>query len=310
MKTLTKYSVFCALLSICAWLTGCSSSPSARDGERAIQDHIKNESEGRIKLVGFEKTNGQLGEIFGVKVYGMDFAADIEFLEDCKWVEASFQTSKLTPLPQNSLSQLFDTLQNPGKPVSKGQRTQLSGVVHFVKKENGWTVDTVEITRSTPINAPAGSRTARETAGQSEVGAVMPNPNRTSTSGSLMHQVLATMPPPPSRPQTQQGIDGRVKVAEIQMLTFKNALNAYQMDMGHYPSSQNGLLGLIQQPTDAVNWHGPYLGSGTVPKDPWGNDYWYECPGQHNSASYDLASAGPDGRLATEDDICNWTPGK
>ena len=100
---------------------------------------------------------------------------------------------------------------------------------------------------------------------------------------------------------------GRVTAAETQISTFKTALDAFEVDMGYYPKGRNGLGDLIQQPREAPNWHGPYLQSDAVPKDPWGNDYVYECPGRHNPSFYDVSSAGPDGRLGTDDDIANWT---
>ena len=100
---------------------------------------------------------------------------------------------------------------------------------------------------------------------------------------------------------------GRVTAAQTQISTFKTALDAFEVDMGYYPKGKNGLLDLIQQPRDAPNWHGPYLQSDAIPKDPWGNDYIYECPGRHNPSSYDIMSMGPDGRAGTDDDICNWT---
>jgi len=100
---------------------------------------------------------------------------------------------------------------------------------------------------------------------------------------------------------------GRVTAAETQISTFKTALDAFEVDMGYYPKGRNGLADLIQQPRQASNWHGPYLQSDVIPKDPWGNDYVYECPGRHNPSFYDVSSAGPDGRLGTEDDISNWT---
>jgi general secretion pathway protein G len=100
---------------------------------------------------------------------------------------------------------------------------------------------------------------------------------------------------------------GRVTAAATQISTFKTALNNFEVDMGYYPPGKSGLDALIHQPRDAKNWHGPYLDSDAVPKDPWGNDYIYECPGRHNPSSFDVMSAGPDGRTGTEDDICNWT---
>lgn len=100
---------------------------------------------------------------------------------------------------------------------------------------------------------------------------------------------------------------GRVTAAQTQISTFKTALDAFEVDMGHYPQGKGGLMDLIQQPRNAPNWHGPYLQADAIPKDPWGNDYIYECPGRHNPSSYDIMSMGPDGRAGTDDDICNWT---
>ena len=105
------------------------------------------------------------------------------------------------------------------------------------------------------------------------------------------------------------GVSGRSRVsaAQTQLSIFKTALDAFEVDMGYYPKGKSGLLDLIQQPRDAQNWHGPYLQSDSIPADPWGNAYTYECPGQHNPSSYDLSSTGPDGRAGGDDDICNWT---
>ncbi|MGA2660527.1 MAG: hypothetical protein ABSH34_23755 [Verrucomicrobiota bacterium] len=66
-------------------LTECSSSPSVSDGEQPIEQRIKNECVGRIKLVQFHKTNGQSAEVNAVKVYTPEYDAEVEFLEACKW---------------------------------------------------------------------------------------------------------------------------------------------------------------------------------------------------------------------------------
>jgi general secretion pathway protein G len=100
---------------------------------------------------------------------------------------------------------------------------------------------------------------------------------------------------------------GRVAAAQTQISAFKTALDAYEVDMGFYPRGKAGLMDLIVPPRNAANWHGPYLQADSIPKDPWGNDYIYECPGRHNPSSYDIMSVGADGRAGTEDDICNWT---
>jgi general secretion pathway protein G len=77
------------------------------------------------------------------------------------------------------------------------------------------------------------------------------------------------------------------------------------VDNGYYPKGKSGLMDLVQQPREAQSWKGPYLKD--LPKDPWGNDYSYECPGRHNATSYDLTSPGPDGKISSDDDIANWS---
>ena len=82
------------------------------------------------------------------------------------------------------------------------------------------------------------------------------------------------------------------------------ALDAFEVDNGYYPKGKSGLNDLVQAPRDAQSWRGPYLKE--VPKDPWNNDYLYECPGRRNPTSYDLSSGGPDGKTGSDDDITNW----
>ncbi len=86
------------------------------------------------------------------------------------------------------------------------------------------------------------------------------------------------------------------------------ALDLYELDNGGYPSTDQGLMALIQKPaTPPVpeGWNGSYLKKKRIPKDPWGNDYVYVSPGLHNSDSYDLSSYGPD-KVESADDITNW----
>ena len=92
----------------------------------------------------------------------------------------------------------------------------------------------------------------------------------------------------------------RDTAAKTQIANFKTALDAFEVDNGYYPKGKSGLNDLIQRPRDAVSWHGPYLDS--IPKDPWNNDYVYECPGKHNPSSYDIYSPGPGG----QNPIGNW----
>jgi general secretion pathway protein G len=96
----------------------------------------------------------------------------------------------------------------------------------------------------------------------------------------------------------------RQTAAQTQIASFSTALDSFEVDNGFYPKGKNGLGDLVSAPRDATSWHGPYLKE--IPKDPWQNEYVYECPGKHNPTSYDLLSLGPDGRAGGEDDITNW----
>jgi general secretion pathway protein G len=81
------------------------------------------------------------------------------------------------------------------------------------------------------------------------------------------------------------------------------------LTVGSYPKGEDGLKDLIYRPKEkeaAGKWRGPYLEDERSLKDPWGNLYRYRCPGKHNTAGYDLWSAGPDGKDGTNDDITNW----
>src|SRR5262245_46823066 len=113
--------------------------------------------------------------------------------------------------------------------------------------------------------------------------------------------ILAAIVLPRFTNRTKQA---QIAAATTQIATFKTALDAFEVDNGYYPKGKNGLQDLITKPRDAQNWRGPYLQSDSVPKDPWGADYIYECPGRHNATSYDVSSAGPPGE---ETVIANWT---
>jgi general secretion pathway protein G len=94
------------------------------------------------------------------------------------------------------------------------------------------------------------------------------------------------------------------KAAIAQLDAFKTALDLFEVENGHYPKGRNGLNDLVVKPRDATSeWH-QYLD--VVPKDPWGSDYIYECPGRHRPNSYDLSSPGADMRAGNDDDITNW----
>ena len=101
----------------------------------------------------------------------------------------------------------------------------------------------------------------------------------------------------------QQAIE---TAAKTEISGFGIALDAYEVDTGSYPQGNAGLNALVQQPSNAQNWKGPYLSKGTIPLDPWGNAYIYNYPGKNNPKGFDLSSVGPDGRAGGDDDITNW----
>jgi general secretion pathway protein G len=83
-----------------------------------------------------------------------------------------------------------------------------------------------------------------------------------------------------------------VSTAKAQIEAFEKALDLYRLDTGKYPSTESGLLALVQRPPDEPRWNGPYLKK-TPPPDPWGKPYVYKAPGEKHE--YDIISYGKDG---------------
>lgn len=98
----------------------------------------------------------------------------------------------------------------------------------------------------------------------------------------------------------------QVKVARAQLDALDKALDQFRLDVGRYPTTEEGLQALVAAPNGERGWAGPYLKKG-VPPDPWGRPYVYQEPGSHGD--FDLLSYGKDGRPggAGEDaDLTNW----
>ncbi|MGN1357076.1 MAG: type II secretion system major pseudopilin GspG [Succinivibrionaceae bacterium] len=99
-----------------------------------------------------------------------------------------------------------------------------------------------------------------------------------------------------------------IETARINIKNFQDSLELYRLDNHYYPTTEQGLDALVSKPTISpvpknYNENG-YIRE--LPQDPWGNDYIYLNPGNHNPRSYDIYSAGPDGESDTEDDVGNW----
>lgn len=141
------------LTFLVAFIAGCSLYPSEGDGELAILDHIKTQSEGRIKLVSFHKTDGQKRELQGAQFYSLEFQAEIEFTEDCKWVTGmygsnlGFRTVKVAAQQNEgfSIDTWMGNMQDPGVMVKKGHLEKLSGLIMFEKTERGWRAIQIKI---------------------------------------------------------------------------------------------------------------------------------------------------------------------
>jgi general secretion pathway protein G len=92
-------------------------------------------------------------------------------------------------------------------------------------------------------------------------------------------------------------------VARSQVEAFNRALGAYRLDMGAFPSSEDGLNALVSRPASATKWRGPYLEK-AVPPDPWGRPYLYRAPGA-NGADFDIVSYGKDGQPGGDGDAAD-----
>ena len=98
----------------------------------------------------------------------------------------------------------------------------------------------------------------------------------------------------------------KLKAARAQIELLGTALDTFRLDVGRYPTTQEGLDALRRQPGGAERWDGPYLKK-EVPMDPWGKPYVYRSPGDHGA--YDLLSYGADGAPGGEGDnhdVTSW----
>lgn len=104
--------------------------------------------------------------------------------------------------------------------------------------------------------------------------------------------------------------DSQVSVARMYVRdSLKTPLVRYRIDMGDYPSTNEGLAALLTAPnSNADRWRGPYMDAtgGKEPMDPWGQPFQYRYPGTKNVGGYDVFSKGPDKAADTADDIGNW----
>jgi hypothetical protein len=115
-----------------------NSKPSESNGRSALEAETQSESEGLIKLVSFQKTNGVEREFRGAKVYELEYIAEIEFLEDCIW-----GGDRAFGWGGSFHARRPDYFDRPpylmrGARGNKGQRERVSGKLIFEETEKGW----------------------------------------------------------------------------------------------------------------------------------------------------------------------------
>jgi len=92
---------------------------------------------------------------------------------------------------------------------------------------------------------------------------------------------------------------------KAQIVAFSKALGTYRLDVGEFPTTEQGLNALMARPADnATKWNGPYLEK-AIPLDPWGHPYLYRAPG--TDSEFDVVSYGKDGQPGGTDDASDIT---
>ena len=98
----------------------------------------------------------------------------------------------------------------------------------------------------------------------------------------------------------------KLKATKAQIEMFGTALDTFRLDVGRYPTTEEGLKALREKPAAIERWEGPYLPK-EIPSDPWGKPYVYKSPGDHGD--YDIISYGLDGVEGGEgenQDVVSW----
>ncbi|HXK00903.1 MAG TPA: type II secretion system major pseudopilin GspG [Verrucomicrobiae bacterium] len=102
--------------------------------------------------------------------------------------------------------------------------------------------------------------------------------------------------------------EAKITAARTQIDSFMTALGTYKLDTGTFPTTEQGLPALRVKPAEATLWNGPYMPK-DIPKDPWGHDYLYRFPGEHQPDEPEIISLGADGQPGGEGinaDILSW----
>ncbi|MFA5984564.1 MAG: type II secretion system major pseudopilin GspG [Methylococcaceae bacterium] len=101
--------------------------------------------------------------------------------------------------------------------------------------------------------------------------------------------------------------ESKTKAAKVQIEDLAAALDMYKLDLGTYPTNEQGLKALIEAPDATKRWNGPYLRKTKMPLDPWQQEYHYASPGAHGKFDlFTLGADAKDGGEGEDQDIVSW----
>ena len=101
--------------------------------------------------------------------------------------------------------------------------------------------------------------------------------------------------------------ESKTKTAMLQIQELSSALDLYRLEVGTYPTTDQGLEALVEKPVGVALWNGPYLRKKTIRLDPWGQPYKYRSPGEHDA--FDIYTYGADNAEGGEGearDVLGW----
>jgi len=100
---------------------------------------------------------------------------------------------------------------------------------------------------------------------------------------------------------------GKTQTAKVQIQYIMQSMELFRLDVGRFPSQQEGLAALVTAPPTAQNWNGPYLKKASALTDPWGTPYQYQVPGQHGEVDvFSLGSDKAPGGTGEAQDVGDW----
>jgi general secretion pathway protein G len=100
----------------------------------------------------------------------------------------------------------------------------------------------------------------------------------------------------------------QINIAHQSIEGLNTVLDLYKLDVGNYPTTEQGLAALVTAPPGVSNWHGPYVKGDKPPQDPWQHPFVYRSPSERQGHDYDVCSLGETGQAGGTGDqapICN-----